>query len=209
MQISSGDRFLSVIVFPNQDPKRKINKEQTICFSRQTRSICFCGFFHCLSALLHPRTRGEYLPGKDFVIFVIRSSKRRLCALRSRVGEFEITIVVIVLFFANIPKWVGDLRCVWKGSGLSESIAKRRVESNLLKVSILVAGDLSREQVSPFCVRKNSEIMLLILRVRCNHMFRWSEEKPWRLYPGCHPHDCRAQQRDQRTICLPSPFPSA
>jgi len=60
-----------------------------------------------------------------------------------------------------------------KEGGLSESIAKRRVESNLLKVSILVAVGLSREQVSPFCVSKNSEIMLLNLRVQYNHMFRW------------------------------------
>lgn len=80
--------------------------------------------------------------------------------------------------------------------GLSESIAKRRVESILLKVYILVAGDLSREQVSPFCVSKNSEIMLLILRIRCNHMFRWSEEKPCcKTVSSCSQQDAGSIQR--------------
>jgi len=95
---------------------------------------------------------------------------------------------------------------------LSESIAKRSDirMSNLLKVSILVAVGLAREQCfsNLLCKYESSEIMLLISFVYdVNHVFRLSWEIP--LNRPNRRSGYRAQQRDQRTICLPAPSPSA
>lgn len=125
MQISSGDSSLSIIVFL-VEIQIKI-KEQTICFW-QTRSICFLlGFQLSLSnpALLHPRTRGEYLPGKDILSSLFGRAKDAFVQYDPVVWRFEKyqsgDCVDSVQIFRN---GLADLRCVWKGSELSESIAK-------------------------------------------------------------------------------------
>jgi hypothetical protein len=63
-------------------------------------------------------------------LFVVVKQKRRLRALRSRGVESSITRVVIVLFLCNLN---GGPTSSMEGKGLSESIAKHRIESNLLK----------------------------------------------------------------------------
>jgi len=61
----------------------------------------------------------------------VGKQKRRLRALRSRGVEISITRVVIVLFMCNLNG--GPTSGVEVKGELSESIAKRRIESNLLK----------------------------------------------------------------------------